>query len=297
MKFSYLLLCLTVLLAGACHSVKVEGPTVTVPNPKPALSKAKENFTLKKMTSADLPGVLGGIIQSDSWIIYKDKQQEEFQGNVSYENDRYTFRSDYALSDRARNLFSARGQVFLQQREEDGSFYQAQAPQARYNYQTQKGELNGQGKTPVTLVYQNAKAQTTTATAQKVTFDLAQKIYILQNNVRVEHPTPQGIQIITARKATFRQAQNYALLEGHATVTDHKRTLQAQTIIYDGENNSSYAYGDRALATGTTEQGTFAIIADKVQSDNEGKQINLDGQVQGWLVSPKINDAAFNTKF
>ena len=42
--FATLSLCLaSALLAGGCHSVKVEGPTVAVPSPKPALSKVKKD--------------------------------------------------------------------------------------------------------------------------------------------------------------------------------------------------------------------------------------------------------------
>lgn len=293
-----LLVCLAgALLSAACHTVRVQGPEVSTPNVKPKLNETKKSFFPKQFSSGELPQVLGGLVQSDSWIIYKEKQQEEFTGHVSYDNDAYTFRADYALSDRAHNTFFARGNVFLRQQNQDGSYYEARSHQARYNYYTQKGELSGRGKTPVTLVYHNVKGETVTATSQKATFDLNQKIYILQNNVRIERPAAQGTQVITAQKATYKQAQQYALLEGDVTVTDHLRTLQAKTIIYDGENNISVAQGDRVLAHGTTDQGTFAIIADKVQSDNEGNRVKLDGQVQGWLVSPKINQADINNKF
>lgn len=292
----FLFLAVTLLSAG-CHTVRVEGPEVPAPQVKPKLNEAKKAFSPKKFSSGDLPEVLGGLVQSDSWIIYKEKQQEEFTGHVSYDNDAYTFRADYALSDRAKNSFLARGNVFLRQQNQDGSFYEGYAHQARYNYRTQKGELNGKNKTPVKLIYHSAKGETLTATAQKATFDLAQKIYILQGDVHIERPTEQGPQTMTAKKATYKQLAQYALLEGNATLADAQHSLQAKTIIYDGQNNTSYAQGDRVLARGTTEQGTFAIIADNVQSDNEGNKINLNGKVQGWLVSPQINESKINDKF
>ena len=86
-------------------------------------------------------------------------------------------------------------------------------------------------------------------------------------------------------------------LSGGAELSDSQRTLVADTIIYDGEHNYSTASGSRPLLSGTSEQGTFAIIADKVQADNEGRQITLDGKVQGWVVSPQLNDAEINDKF
>ena len=292
--FFFLLICLWL---GACHAVRVEGPAIPAPNAKPKLQEAKKAFTPKKLSSGDIPEALGGIVQSDSWVIYKEKQQEEFTGHVSYDNGAYTFRSDYALSDRAHHTFSASGHVFLRQKNQDGSYYEGHSNQARYNYRTQKGQLDGTKKEPVRLIYHNVKGETLIATAQKVTFDLEQKIYVLQKNVYIERPSPQGPQTITAQKATLKQLEEYALLEGTVTVKDAQRTLQAKTITYDGKNNLSYAQGERVLAQGSTEQGTFAIIADKVQSDNEWKKVNLDGRVQGWLVSPQINESNINQKF
>lgn len=294
------LICLLIglLLTGACRTVKIQGPAPVTVHPKPALQHVKKSVTPQKLSSQDIPPVLGGIIQSDSWIIYKEKEQEEFSGHVSYDNGAYVFRADYALSDRARQTFLADGNVFLRQNNPDGSFYQAQADRGTYNYHTQKGTLSSRGKKPVTLVYQNEKGQVMTATAKQASFDIAQKIYVLEKNVRMERPSPKGTQIVTAQKATFKQLQDYARLEGDATLTDGKRTLTADVIIYDGQNDASYAYGARPLAQGSSEQGTFAVIADQIQGDSEGNIIHLDGKVQGWLVSPQINERTdFKTPF
>ncbi len=288
--------CAAVFLTG-CKTVRVQGPEVPAPAVKPHLNAAKQNLQNKSRQATEIPPVLGGVVQSDSWVIYKDKQQEEFSGNVSYDNGTYAFKADYALSERAQNRFSARGNVWLRQLERDGTFYQASADDAQFNYKTQKGLLSAQTGKRVKLVLTDEKKQTVTAYAGKVTFDLNQRIFILQGRVRVERPTPQGLEVITAQKATYKQLENYILLEGGAKATDSLRTLQADTIIYDGAKNASYAYGARPLVRGKTEQGTFAVIADKVSADNDGNQIFLNGKVQGWLVSPQLNEADFNSKF
>jgi len=294
--FVYLLV-VSLGMTACSMKINTSPDAVTIPAAKPKLQAAKKSFKDRQQAASQIPPVLGGLVQSDSWVIYKDKQQEEFKGHVSYDNGHYTFRADYALSDRARNRFTARGNVFLRQQAEDGTIYEAYANRAVFNYKTQKGQLYGSEKQPVKLIYISPKQQTVTATAENADFDLAEQIFILQKNVHIERPTETGLQILTAQKATFKQIQEYAILEGDATLTDGSRTLLAETIIYDGQNNTSYAYGARPLAYGTTEQGTFAIIADKVQSDNEGHKILLDGQVQGWLVSPQINDSSVNSKF
>ncbi len=176
-------------------------------------------------------------------------------------------------------------------------FYEASADNAQYNYKTQKGYLSADRKKTVKLLFTDAKKQTVTAYANRASFNLEERIFILQDNVRVERPTPEGKEILTAQKATYKQAENYALLEGQAKATDGARTLEADSLVYDGNKNTSYAYGSRPLAYGTTDQGTFAIIADKVSADNDGNKISLDGRVQGWMVSPQLNRADVNSKF
>lgn len=294
---SLLCFCLAgVLFSGACRTVKIDVPAQTTIHPKSSLQAAKKSI-LPNPSKQEIPPALGGIIQSDSWVIYKDKKQEEFSGHVSYNNGAYVFNSDYALSDRAHNTFSAKGNVYLRQNNTDGSFYEATATQGTYNYKAQTGTLVGRPNHPATLVYVDAKGQRMTAHAQKVQFDLSKKIYILEKEVHLTRVTAKGTEELSSQKATFKQLQTYVLLEGNAQVTDGARTLLADTIIYDGEHDASYAYGARPLAQGTTEQGAFAVIADQVQGDSQGNVIHLDGKVQGWFVSPQLNDSKLNSKF
>ncbi len=284
------------ITAGACRTVKIETPLPPVVHPKPALVAVKKSAA-PKLPTKEIPQALGGIVQSDSWVIYKDTQREEFTGHVSYDNGAYIFKADYALSERAKNKFTARGNVFLRQNNTDGTFYEAYAQRGIYNYKTQQGELCAGGKNPVKLVYQDDKKQTTTATAKQARFDLAEKIYILEGDVHGERVGEQGTQTVTAQKMTVKPQENFVQLDGDATLTDGERSLVADTIIYDGQHNASYAYGARPLVQGKTEQGTFAVIADKIQSDAQGSIIHLDGSVQGWLVSPEINENKLNSKF
>ncbi len=299
MKKSFFLLTLTaaVFTLSGCRTVRIEGPEIKVPAAKPRLQQAKQSLKDKKNAATAIPPVLGGLVSSDSWVIYKDKQQEEFKGNVSYDNGIYSFRADYALSERAYNRFSAKGNVHVKQAEPGAPVYEAFADTARYNYQTKKGTLSAAKNKTLRLIYKEGKQLPVTAYAKKASFDLQEGLFVLEGNVRVERPAPEGKQILRAQKATYRQFQNHLTVEGGAEVSDPLRTLQADTIVYDGNKNYSYAYGSRPLLSGQSEQGTFAIIADKVQADNEGDTVLLDGKVQGWLVSPQINDAAVNEKF
>lgn len=255
------------LLLSACRSMPVDVPPVQN-EPKQALAQKKETWQAKKKAASQLPEVLGGIVQSDEWTIYKEQQQEEFKGHVFYDNDQYVFKADYALSDRKQNSATARGNIYLKQKDLKGSTtYEAWGDWARYNYKTGKGILKSTSKTPA-RVQLTDETQTLTARAKQISFDTNTHVFVLSGDVDVKHITPEGTQ-----------------------------TLQADTIIYDGVNNTTTATGKRPLTTGTTEQGTFAIIADTVSSDAQGTVVTLDGRVQGWAVSPELNNNKINRQF
>ena len=71
------------------------------------------------LCAAQDTALLGGMVQSDRWIIRKDKMEEEFIGNVSYKNDIYNIKADYALSRRKEQTFTLKGNVFASQKKDD----------------------------------------------------------------------------------------------------------------------------------------------------------------------------------
>lgn len=282
-------------LFACAPKVEVTGAQFQPPASVNRLKEAKKSLQAKRTSHQEIPSVLGGIVQSDNWTVYRDKEQEEFSGHVFYDNGTYTFKSDYALSERAKNRLTAKGNVYLKQKAQDGTTYQAYAHTARYNYKTQQGTLTARNRTtPVKLIYTPANEQPVIVTAQKVMFDLEKEIFTLEGNVHVQRNTAQGPQTLSANKALIKKAEEYIKLEGSAVLSDSLRSLEAESIIYDGANNQAYAAGSRPLLRGSTDQGTFAIIADKATSDAEGNKVTLDGQVQGWFVSPKVNEVDFS---
>ena len=293
------LLFLTLLLwLVGCHTTQLNAPT-SKPLTQPAkqtLQQKKSALSKKKKNSTQMPEVLGGIVQSDQWIIYKDKEQEEFTGNVSYDNGIYAFKAQHALSDRKQNTVTATGRVYARRKELPSTQYEAFADYAHYNYKTEKGSLKSTTKNPVRLILTD-DTQTITARAKHVSFNTFTQVFILTGNVHATRVTEQGTQQIQADKVTLKQTENYLYLDGNAILQDDQYKLQADSVIYDGAHNQAHAYGARPLATGTTEQGTFAIIADTISSDAEGTLVTLDGKVQGWLVSPELNNNKINKKF
>lgn len=240
---------------------------------------------------------LGGILSSDNWIVYQEKEQEEFVGNVSYDNGIYHFKSDYALSERKLNRITAKGSVFLRKQETDGSWYQVQADTVVYNYQTGQGYAQAADGKRIDLQYKTPQGDHILAQARRANFNTKEQTCELTGRIVVTRTDATG-QVITlkANRMTAKQQGMYARLQGNAEASNGQYCLNAQTIEYDGQANQAYAYGKRPLVQGSPEQGTFAIIADKATTNTTSRHIDLQGQVQGWIVSDTINQAETKKK-
>lgn len=296
---SLVFLCVFAACLTGCFSIKnqqeitVKGPDLT------AAKKVLQQKTQQlKMPKNQLPEVLGGVVYSDRWIVYKEKEEEEFEGNVSYDNGIYIFRAQYALSQRKKNLFTAKDSVYIRKNESAKSYYELYADKAAYNYATGEGYAQANKKRSITLVYKNPQGDLITALAQRADFNTKEETYVLSGNVHVTHIDSLGKKsTLQADKISAKQKENYALLQGNAIVQSQDYTLRSETIEYDGNQKMAYAYGGRPLADGKTQEGTFAIIADKVSAETDSHKIKLSGQVQGWIVSDQINNSKANESF
>lgn len=299
LRFAPLLPAFCLLLAG-CFSLRDESPrSVALPSAATAKAAAGQKVQkLKDKTKPSLPDALGGVVSSDRWVVYQDKAEEEFEGNVFYDGGVYSFRCDYALSRRKENLFTARGNVWARKNEPQNAFYELNADRAVYNYQTGRGEASALKGKNITLTYKDAQGALTRASAQRAEFDVKERIYRLSGGARVVYTDADGRKItLSARQITAREKDNYAVLEGEAEVDNGAYSLRAQTLEYDGNNRRAYARGSRPLARGKTEDGTFAIIADKADAETDSRKIRLSGGVQGWVVSEQVNASKANRTF
>lgn len=291
---------LAALLLAGCFSIQDTRPvSPSVPAPaamQNAVNEKKQKLQEKKADSFSLPDALGGVVSSDRWVVYQAKEEEVFEGNVSYDSGVYVFHSDYALSQRKLNRFTARGNVFLRKNNPDNSFYELYADKAVYNYKTGQGLAQSSRGTQVRLVYQTAKGARLVATAKKADFNTRQEQYILDGDCVVTHLDDLGQTAeLKAERITTDAATQHLLLEGNAQVLREDGSLRARTIEYDGHAQRAYAYGQRPLAQGSTPDGTFAIIADRVEAESDTRKIKLSGRVQGWTVSDQVNASKANS--
>lgn len=289
-----LAVCMTAGLLGGCFSLQ-DKPAAAPAAPQAAAAQKARQTRQKNTPSFSMPSSLGGILSSDNWTVYKDKEEEEFEGQVSYDSDAYVFRADYVLSQRKKNTLTARGQVYLRKNEPDGAWYELRAQRVTYNYQTGQGRADAAAGQFVQLVYTYATGEKLTARARQADIHTQDQTYRLRGQAVLTRTDALG-QTVTLRadQISVRQAEQYALLEGHAEVQNAQYRLQADTLEYNGAAQSATAQGGRVLAQGTAEGNTFAIIADTVSADTQHHTVRLQGGVQGWVVSDQINQSAAN---
>ena len=289
--------CVACAALAGCYTVRAPLPdTKAVSHTAKRTWQTKKEGLKTKHTPAAWPESLGGLLQSDEWTLYKDKEQEEFNGHVFYDNGVYTFKAGHARSDRKHKTVTARGNVYLKEQQTQDTSYQAQADWGTYHYQTGQGRLRSTSKNPVKLIL-TEPAQTVTATAKQVDFDTTARVFTLTGNVQVTRTTQDGTQTLQADKMTLRQDEDYIHLDGNAVLSDGLRTLHANSVVYNGAQDQAHATGARPLVTGSAEPGSFAVIADEISSDAQGNVIQLNGRVQGWLVSPQLNEHKLNSQF
>lgn len=294
------------LVLGGCFSIR---DTQTISATTPALDLAKtaagqkvQEFQKKKEKNSSseqqLPELLGGVVSSDRWVVYKEKQEEEFEGNVRYDNGIYLFKSDYALSQRKQNAITAKGSIRIRKKEPSGAYYEVYAEQLFYNYKTGQATIQAAKGKRITLVYKNEQGDLITALARKAVINTKKQTALLTGKVLVIHVDKLGKKAtLNADQISADKLANHAVLQGNAVAKNEDYSVKSDRIEYDGPSQMAYAYGNRPLATGKTEDGTFAIIADKVSAETDTRKINLSGQVQGWVISDQINSSQANKTF
>ena len=110
----------------------------------------------QKQQTEELSAILGGMVKSDRWIIRKDKAEEEFIGNVHYENENYKISADRALSQRSLNVYTLSGNVFAQ-RSQDGQTISLQAAKVFFNRKKDSGYAQGSKKKQISTRQQPLK--------------------------------------------------------------------------------------------------------------------------------------------
>ena len=203
-------------------------------------------------TEQDLSMLLGGMVKSDKWIIRKDSFEEEFIGNVHYENEMYKIAADKALSKRKDKTYELSGNVFLS-RTEDNTTITLNAGRVFYNQKKDTGFASASKKAQVKIVY----------------------------------TTPENVYTLLANKVEFSNKANFFRATGKVQLSDKENTLKAEEVTFNRISGIFEALSVRPLILGKNKDGSYALEADKIIVDTKTGKVNATGKPQGWLTMEK----------
>ena len=212
------------------------------------------------LSQDNLAPILGGMVESDSWIIRKDKNEEEFIGNVRYENENFKIKADRALSRRAAQEFTIEGEVYAQYTSADA---QAALKAERVFYSQAKD-----------TGYATAKKNKQVEAAYNITDGASYKLY--------------GDRLDFADKFTQYK------MTGWAELSDNNNTLYAGQMDFDFNTGIFEATRNRPLMWGFTDDGDYAVQADTITARTREGLYRAEGRVQGWVTAAKDLDGLTN---
>ena len=196
----------------------------------------------------DLSAILGGSVQSDRWLINTDKQEEEFIGNVSYANDIYSLKSDYALSQRKQNTYLLKGNIIASQNLED-TFTQIKAEKLFYNNKTLKGYALGKTGKQVEALYK----------------------------------TPNNTFTVFGDRIDFDKKENQINVSSYAELNDLNNTIYGDNISFNIKSGILEVFGKRPVLWGFGIDGDYALQADKITADTQKGIFKAQGNISGWI--------------
>lgn len=202
---------------------------------------------------ANLSALLGGIVQSDSWIIRKNKLEEEFAGNVHFENDIYKIHADRAISRRKEQTYTIEGNVRASRRDKDFSA-EITAAKIFYNNISQTGFAAGDKKSRLTLYYE---------------------------------PAGGPVYRVYGDRLDFADKFNAFTLSGNGELHDGRNTLRAGKMSYNRQTGAFEAWGQRPLLTGSNDEAYYALQADKIAANTREGIYRAQGRAQGWIAPVK----------
>ena len=202
----------------------------------------------------NMAALLGGMVQSDSWIIRKDKAEEEFIGNVRYDNDLYKIRADRGLSQRSLRVYTLQGNVYAA-REDKTAKAQIKAGKFFYDQTRDSG------------------------------YALPKKGAQLELGYDAKNGGPSYA--LYGDRLDFGAKFTSYKLSGWAELDDKNNTLYSREMVFDLNTGVFEAYGGRPLLFGFSDDWDYAAAADKITADTRAGSYSAKGRVQGWFAPAK----------
>lgn len=209
----------------------------------------------------------GTVVRSKEYVVRREpRRQEEFIGEVYYNQLNRTATSDWALYDHEDRLWKARGRVHAEMRAEDGEIFLADGHEARHDLKTRLGDLRGK-----------------------------------EDGARIERRTAggEGPDILTARILRWKEGAREAELEGDVRLEGAQADSRAHRALYRHEGRSLALSGGRpvcmvkstpAAAPESKPAWQGAIQADALDAGLMSRSLRASGSVRGWVEFPRDRD-------
>ncbi len=239
-------------------------------------------FALSAGAQSLPPGLLGGMLKSDSWKIYKDKQTEEFEGNVRYDSEFYKLRAAKAVSNRADNIFTLNKNVYLFNKDVAGTTAEVTADNIVFNLNTAQGTAREGNKTPLKIVYTTA-GNTLEANGKTGVFNTAKETLNLKDNVKIKYTAPEDFILAFANTAFIDRKNEVLDLSGNVSLDSREYSVQAHNVKMDNKANYLIISGGRPVVSATKENFDIAMQSEKIEMDTLNKKIKAQGRINGWI--------------
>ncbi|MGB2579086.1 lipopolysaccharide assembly outer membrane protein LptD (OstA) [Elusimicrobium simillimum] len=231
------------------------------------------------------PGLLGGMLKSDKWIVKRDKQQEEFIGNVSYQSKFYKLKADRAVSDRAKDTFTIFGNTYLMNKDADGKMVEMYSDNAKFTNFDRKAYAEG-GDSMVNIIYTVPGEYKIDAKGKHAYSNTTVNSLKLWENATMTYTTEDDFIVAFADSFYVNQTGKVIFLEGNVELDNKNYTAFADYMSYNGFKQLITAEKNYPLFLMDNEDMSGALQADYVEVKTNTKFVRATGRVRGW-VTPK----------
>ena len=197
--------------------------------------------------------IAGGVVQSDEWVVRRDKNEEEFTGHVRFDRARDHGQSDWALYEKGKGLWKLKGGVHGLRETEKGEILELWADEADYHMDSKDGRARG---TKDRMRFR----RTFTRKGQPVVWD--------------------G----TAQEAVWNGGDQRMRLLGGVTVDGADIFLRSRAAVWDQATRKGELQGGRPVGRFSGERYVSACQADVIGVSDDPQTIEAHGGVTGWFV-------------
>ena len=177
------------------------------------------------------------------------KDQEVFEGNVSFRNPHYTLKADYALYARPVQTWNIKGSIYTLRRFVDKSQVEVYCDRAIYIETSEEAYLNS-GALPVRMKYTGADGRVLNA---------------------------------KSRTAKVENKSGHMYFDGNLALSTENMDMFSGMGMYNNLERTFTMHESTPLAVGTREGYNFAINANKIQFFRDSRDIKFYNNVTGWV--------------